>query len=408
MGRKARHGADTGEPDPRISRPVGQAILLLIGAGGLAILGFMTWRPIARGADAIGILSGFGLGVALALGFMLVGGGLLAWFAIPHGPVSLLNQRQPTTSALSRELAPLLAEMEAVRAQIREEVRRRLVWMLPLGFAAGVGLAYLTAPHHGRDVNPVDGVTFAFWGVFGGYLLAVAGPNLRYGGRFKERVLPVLAARFGALTYHRPPRPDLARLRRFHVFRHFTWARSDDQIAGEYRGLEVSVLQLELSRLHGLSRRVVFHGLLAEVTLKNRLLGVTAIAADAGALGNLADELASRGVRRAALEDPVFERDYEVYATDQVMARALLTPEFMERFRALDQRFGRPLALAQDDTLMLALPRPGDVFRAPYWRTPAADAETLSELMQDIKAVLAAVDTVIDLDAATREAAKPR
>jgi len=28
--------------------------------------------------------------------------------------------------------------------------------------------------------------------------------------------------------------------------------------------------------------------------------------------------------------------------------------------------------------------------------------------MQDIKAVLAAVDTVIDLDAATREAAKPR
>jgi len=58
----------------------------------------------------------------------------------------------------------------------------------------------------------------------------------------------------------------------------------------------------------------VFRGLLIELELKQRLLGVTAIAADAGGFGNLRDELAARDVRRVGLESPAFEREYEVYA----------------------------------------------------------------------------------------------
>lgn len=40
------------------------------------------------------------------------------------------------------------------------------------------------------------------------------------------------------------------------------------------------------------------------------------------------------------LEDPVFEREWEVYATDQIEARYILTPALMERMLEIKRRFG--------------------------------------------------------------------
>jgi len=114
-------------------------------------------------------------------------------------------------------------------------------------------------------------------------------------------------------------------------------------------------------------------------------------------------------MRRVGLEDPDFERDYEVWATDQVMARALVTPDFMQRFRALNARtaFGPPVALARDDRLLIALPRSESFFRPPPYDQNAFDAEALAGLRDDIGAVLKVIDPVIDLDAATRRQAEP-
>jgi len=102
----------------------------------------------------------------------------------------------------------------------------------------------------------------------------------------------------------------------------------------------------------------------------------------------------------------VFEKAYEVYGTDQVASRALLTPAFMERFLALGQRSGfqQPLALAQDNKLTIALPKAGggNLFEPPGLRQPAASRQALLKLYGDIQAVLTAADAVIDLDQFSR------
>ena len=265
----------------------------------------------------------------------------------------------------------------------------------------------------GGELNLLAPPLATLIGGIAGHVVAVRRLAAEYERLYKARVLPRLVALFGALTYQRPPPPDLARLRRFHVFRRFDAARAEDAIGGAYRGLKLSIVQLDLSRGWGPTRKLVFRGLLIEVALKNRLTGVTAVAADAGAFGNLRDELAARNIERVGLESAEFERAYQVYATDQVMARALITPEFMERFMALGERagFGRPLALAQDNTLLLAMPRAGqgagpeDFFAPPSYESPASDDAVLERLYHDIQAVLRAADSAIALDDATRQQA---
>jgi hypothetical protein len=96
------------------------------------------------------------------------------------------------------------------------------------------------------------------------------------------------------------------------------------------------------------------------------------------------------------------------------MARTLITPDFMERFIALGKTegFGRPLALAQDNLLQIAMPRldqrgvAQDYFAPPTFEDPASDDGVLGRLYHDIQAVLSAADSVIALDAPTGAQAK--
>jgi hypothetical protein len=197
----------------------------------------------------------------------------------------------------------------------------------------------------------------------------------------------------------------MSRLRDEKIFRDFDRIIAEDELVGIYRGLAVSIVELKLELGSGKSRRTVFNGLLAEVELPRQLQGDTAVLTDGGAFGNLRDWAARGGRERVRLEDPRFEAAYQVWATDQISARALLTPTFMERFLRIAELpgFGAPLALARDERLLLVLPSSGkNLFEPPSYRWPTAGRTALAELDRDIAAVLAVADAVIDLDYSAR------
>ncbi|HEY2708455.1 MAG TPA: DUF3137 domain-containing protein [Caulobacteraceae bacterium] len=377
----------------------------------LAAAGLIGVTVLIGGFDPIeehgftGWIDGFLAGLVSAGLVGFISARFHTWLMWLQGPLSADTDNPSELQAL---LAPALAELEAVRQDTGRRIRRRAAWLTPFGAAvmlAAWGLWLLLGGVLSLLAPPIAIVIGG--GV--GQVVAVGSRGAEYARLFKARVLPALAALFGALTYQRPSSPDLERLRQFHVFGRFDSARSEDEIAGDYRGLKVSIRQLDLWRGWGPTHKRVFQGLLIEVTLKNRLSGTTAIAADAGALGNLLHEMAARKIERVGLESAKFEKDYEVYGTDQVMARALVTPDFMERFGALGEAagFGKPLALAQDSLLLITLPRivgsrgVDDFFGPPGYDEPANDDAVLTRLYGDLETMLRATDAVIALDLAT-------
>lgn len=118
--------------------------------------------------------------------------------------------------------------------------------------------------------------------------------------------------------------------------------------------------------------------------------------------GPLLKGLAGSEMEPVQLEHQEFEERYDVHSTDQVEARALLTPAFMERFVALASKshFALPGAIADGNRFVVAMPKRfgmHDLFEPPaYWQP--SDGRALSALQGDIRTVLDFAETIMRLD----------
>lgn len=386
----------------------------------------MAWSSRAEGEDA-GVRFQRGtigaLAVAIAIGCIVAGrpmNGVIAavglWFGAGWIIDGAVRQKQDAAAAEATapaapalpELVPILTRLEAARAAMMVDVERRLRTRLPVALALG-SVPWLWSQFGRSPDDPLFLGVYLSVAAGAGWAWAVGTRTGDYSKRYKQDVVGALAARLGDLRYRPAIAPDPVLLREQRLFAPFTALRAEDEIVGTYHGVPLSIIELTLTYRRKRTTQTVFDGLFVRIALPRTLSGTTAIVADIGVLTALRDLMSARGGARARVEDPEFEAAYQVYTTDQVSARALLTPVFMARFRSLGARtgFGAPLALAQGNDLAVALPKQGqhDLFEPPRHDQPADSRLALSRLHDDLTAVLAVADAVIDLDQSVRRRA---
>lgn len=390
-------------PDHRVAR----LALTLAAALAVVVLAIVLALSYRASPDWAGVLGDALAGLFSALVVLAA----ISWAAMEL--VARSRTAPPTDAAVSAEievlLSPALTELERTRRDTLAQMFARAVLRVPLGMTLGFAFGVLGA--QGADPPDVFGqvLMIAMGGVLGGFW-AVHDLAERYRKLYKSKVLPGLAARFGALTFREAAPVDVATLRRFDLFEAFDAVEAEDEIAGSYRDHPLRIVELQLSSNTGDRRRFIFDGLLIELVLPRNLLGTTVIAVDRGLPEAMRGFFLSRKekakLQRVRLEDPEFERIYEIYGSDQVEARALLHPAFMVRFLDLSKlaAFGLPRAFAEGNRFTILLPKtlPKNLFEPPSALKPAADRVALAELCRDIQAVLALSDTIIELDGGRR------
>ena len=105
------------------------------------------------------------------------------------------------------------------------------------------------------------------------------------------------------------------------------------------------------------------------------------------------------GESRVKMENPDFENTFDVYSTDQVEARYLITPSMMERLLELDRKFGQGVTISfRDSTILIAIPDSKNHFEASIWN-PITNIQSLSTEIETISALISIVD---DLNLNTR------
>jgi hypothetical protein len=136
----------------------------------------------------------------------------------------------------------------------------------------------------------------------------------------------------------------------------------------------------------------VFRGQCLKLDFHKRFFGRTLVTRDAGFFNRFGG---GNGMQRAMLEDPVFEKIFEVYTTDQVESRYLLTPDFMQKLVDLETVFkGGKLKAAFDGGEMLITVQGGNLFEPGSMFKPLDSADRVRELLDDFAAVLRLIDTV--------------
>lgn len=123
----------------------------------------------------------------------------------------------------------------------------------------------------------------------------------------------------------------------------------DYLLKGDYKGINVTIGNIHLKYkerkliafLSGISETDVFDGIILCFDSKKIFTSTTVVRVDCGTIFNKFRSI--KGLETVRLEDPVFEKKFEVYSSDQIGARYLLTTAFMERLLKVRKKLKVPV-----------------------------------------------------------------
>ncbi|HCC07715.1 MAG TPA: hypothetical protein DEP72_06120 [Clostridiales bacterium] len=98
------------------------------------------------------------------------------------------------------------------------------------------------------------------------------------------------------------------------------------------------------------------------------------------------------GKDRVALEDPEFEKFFEVYSTDQIEARYILTPSLMDRLKKFKLKTGRPVyASFKADKIHIAIEYNRNLFEPDVFKS-LYDFAPMQQYFEDLQFAISIVD----------------
>ena len=103
------------------------------------------------------------------------------------------------------------------------------------------------------------------------------------------------------------------------------------------------------------------------------------------------------GLKKVGLEDPHFERIFEVFGDDQVEARVLLTPVFMEALLAIEQAFaGHHIRCGFCEGDFLVAVEGPNRFEIGGMFTSLVDRERVDRIVDDLRALTRLIDVFLE------------
>lgn len=179
---------------------------------------------------------------------------------------------------------------------------------------------------------------------------------------------------------------------------------NEDLVRGSYQDVALEFFESQLVSGSGKNRRTVFRGMFITLSMNKNFHGHTIVKRDLGKLGNFFGDKFSK-LDNVKLEDPVFEEQFEVYSSDQVEARYLLTPAFMERLLHLEsviggvkknskkakRRSGIQVAF-YENKLLLMISTGKDRFEVGNINEPVTFIEDINTILSEMKDIFAIIE----------------
>lgn len=154
----------------------------------------------------------------------------------------------------------------------------------------------------------------------------------KYEKTIKKEILPLVLKYKNLQIADEAQRQALKRLvKTLKIFPSYDSYSCDDFVIGEYKGLRILIAELDLERetrnSKGERSKVpVFNGIFVSFTNPNPQKAVLVLRPDKARHFSL-----NSALKQVHLEDPEFEKYYDIYSNDQIESRNILTPAFMNR-----------------------------------------------------------------------------
>lgn len=161
-------------------------------------------------------------------------------------------------------------------------------------------------------------------------------------------------------------------------------------------GIELieTILEQIVHTKRGREQTTVFSGIFVLFTMNKTFKGKTIIIHDLGLIVNWVKEQFSN-LENIKLEDPVFEDKFQVFSTDQIEARYLLTPAFMERLLALSSMFNNKIKFSfYNNKLLLMIETAENRFKPDSIFMPSTFEYDIKTVLIEMQAIFNIIDTL--------------
>lgn len=229
--------------------------------------------------------------------------------------------------------------------------------------------------------------------------------NKRFENKVKGGVINSFLSFFGTFKWSCKDYIDKSVLLNSKLVGSITSINSDDYFEGSHKDVGIIISELELIRGSGKNRSKIFDGIFIKLGMNKHFNSHTIVIEDFS-FSKLAGEAflpyMFTGMNKTELEDPEFNKMFNVYTQDEVEARYILTTSFMERLKHLKETYKAKDIRASflNNSLLIAMSCGKDMFVLGDVRKPVTDAGQMQTLFEEFAAVLAIID-ILKLDVRT-------
>ena len=305
----------------------------------------------------------------------------------------------------NKYLKDKVERFEENRISTLKEARKRLIiWLFYIFFTSFiVYFLYKNFLELNRDIVAFTTLILVSIGVAAPFFW-IFSPIWSYEENIKKEIFPNVLNFFGDFKYHAETKKSVKEYYATELIPKHDTEIAEDHIVGTYKEIKIDLFETQLSRKvkykdsngnTSTRQKTVFNGLILELSMNKSFGGKTVVKKDSGTVGNWFIKK-STSLKKVKLEDPIFEKMFEVYSDDQVEARYLLTVTFIERLKELVENFGGKSIQCcfYNNKLLMMIPIEKDMFEPGSIYEAEDFIDDSKSLLKELSLIFNIIDTL--------------
>lgn len=219
------------------------------------------------------------------------------------------------------------------------------------------------------------------------------GLKKKFENEIKQKIIPYVCKCLGDLKWKYAQCSFEQLLCKSGIIDRYNRVSYDDSFTGIYKDINYEICETSFYYKTGTgknsSTRTVFKGVMIKLDMNKSFTGNTVIRPD-----TLKHASPAANLKHTTLEDVVFEKKFDVFTDDEVEARYLITPSFMERLNNMKTAFSadRVSCAFYDKYLLVGLHTSKDLFSICSLKEPVNDGKQFFTMFEEILSIIKLID----------------
>ena len=208
--------------------------------------------------------------------------------------------------------------------------------------------------------------------------------------KLKAKIMPIVCSCFDNLHWNEGFYQDSYLILDSNLVSNFNQETYDDIFTGSFKDVNFEIIEAKFKYKDTKDNKItVFQGVIVKLDMNKKFNGHTVIRPNKFAHFSPASHL-----RHTTLEDVMFEKNFDVYTNDEVEARYLITPSFMERLNNMKTAFKAASVSCAfyENHLFIGLHVIDDLFSIGNLNVPLDDANQYFQMYDEILSIVKLID----------------